>query len=421
MVTGGYERSAALLLRAQEVIPNGVFGHRRTFAFTPTSSRTLPDTYPHFVDRAQGCRMWDVDGNEYVDWLCGYGPMIAGYADPAVEAAAAAERARGDCYDFPSEVSVARAERLVGQQAAAAGGSWGRGWAAFALNGTDAVTMAMVVARAATDRSVIVMADGAFHGNLWFARAGPGWDPADGARTRTVPWGDTAALAAVLAAEPVAAVLLCPYEQLVGAENRLPPAGWWATVRDLCTEHAAALVVDDIRSGFRVDPAGTCAHFSIEPDLVVLSKALANGYPVSAVVGAGWLREAAAEVFISGTFWGQASGLAAALATLDRLACPGAYQHLASTGRRLTDGLVAVGADHGIEVLVSGPPALPHVRIADDPRHELACALATELAAEGTLVHPTHNWFVSLAHTAADVDLTLEHAAAAMARVAASR
>lgn len=411
MTSPAFERSRALSARAAKVIPNGVFGHRRTMAFAGGSLRTIPDSYPHFVDRAAGCRMWDVDGNEYIDYLCGYGPMIAGYANPRVDAAAAAERARGDCYDFPAEVSVRLAERLVASHE-------GLAWATFALNGSDAITMALVMARCAADRSTIVMAEGAFHGNHLWAAAGPGWSPADHHDTRTVPWGDAERLAAAVTAEPIAAVVLCPYEQLVGADNNMAPPGYWSAVREACTATGTMLIIDDVRSGFRVDPAGTCAHFGIRPDLLVLSKAMANGYPVAAVLGAEQLRAAASTVFVSGTFWGQASGLAAATATLDLLGEPGAYGHLASMGQRLTTGLVGIGSDHGIDLVVSGPPALPLVRFADDHDYALACEFAERVAAQGSLIHPTHNWFMSLAHTPEDIDRTLEHATVAMAGLA---
>ena len=406
-----FERSAALAARAERVIPNGVFGHRRTFAFASGVMRTIPDDYPHFVERAEGCRVHDVDGHEYIDYLCGYGPMIAGYANPAIEAAAAMERARGDCYDFPTDTSVLLAERLVGLHA-------GTAWAAFSLNGTDAITMAVVIARAATGRDALVVATGAFHGNHTWASGGPGWSAADHHQTRSVPWGDAEALAAALRAEPVAAVVLCPYEQLVGADNTMPPAGYWDAVRAACDEVGTMLVIDDIRSGFRVDPAGTCAHFGIRPDLLVLSKAMANGYPIAAVLGTEPLRDAASTVFVSGTFWGYGPALAAALATLDQLAAPGAHERLTGLGRRLTDGLTKLAADAGHDLVVTGAPALPHVRFAHDPTYDLACAFATELAARGTLIHPTHNWFLSLAHTEDDVDETLAQAADALAALA---
>lgn len=402
-------RSAELLARARRVVPNGVFGHRRAFAFAAGVARAIPEDYPHFVAGANGCRFTDVDGSTYIDYLCGYGPMIVGYDNERVEAAAAAERGKALCYNFPTDAYVALAERLVATVR-------GADWAAFALNGSDALTMALVVARAATGRSAVVIAEGAFHGNLTWASAGPGWDPADRCRTRTVRWGDADELGRTLEEESVAAVVLCPYEQLVGADNRLPPADYWPAVRRHCNAAAAVLVVDDVRSGFRLDAGGSCAWFGIEPDLVCLSKAMANGYPAAALVGRDALRDAAESVFVSGTFWGYPPALAAALETLAILGDPGfdACAHMAEMGRRLTSGLGALAADLGVPLVTSGPEAMPLVRFVGDDDFTLACRFAASLAAHGTFVHPTHNWFLSLAHGPDDVDTTLEHAAAAL-------
>ncbi len=413
-MTSTFRRSAALMQRATEVIPNGVFGHRRMFAFAGDIALSLPDEYPHFVERAEGCRFWDVDGNSFIDYLCGYGPMIVGYGNEQVEAAAAREQARGGCYTFPEARSVDLAERLVAAQPGAA-------WAAFALNGTDVITMALVIARAATGRDVVVVAEGGFHGNVTWASQGRGWSPQDHYQTRTVPWGDAGGLSAALEAEPVAAVVLCPYEQLVGAENRFAPDGYWDLVRESCFRHGAQLIIDDIRSGFRVDTAGTCVHFGIRPDLVAQSKAMANGYPIASLTGADHLRDAASAVFVSGTYWGFAPAMGAAMATLDLLAEPGAQEHLERAGRHLTNGVAALAAEHGHELLVSGPPAMPHVRFAGDDDYALACSFAQRMALEGSLVHPTHNWFLSLAHTPADIDRTLEHAASVMRELGGQR
>jgi glutamate-1-semialdehyde 2,1-aminomutase len=406
-MTPTFGRSTDLMQRAKRVIPNGVFGHRRMFAFAGDISLTLPDDYPHFVERAEGCRFWDVDGNTFIDYLCGFGPMIVGYGNEQVESAAAGERTRGGSYSFPPALSVDLAERLVAAQPGAA-------WVAFALNGTDVISMGLVIARAATGRDIVVVADGGFHGNVPWASQGPGWSPDDHHLTRTVPWGDADAMESMLDQVKTAAVVLCPYEQLVGAENRFAPDDYWDRVRRACTRHDTQLLIDDIRSGFRVDAAGTCAHFGIEPDLVTHSKAMANGYPIATLMGAEHLRDASESVFVSGTYWGYAPAMGAAMATLDLLDEPGAQKHLDTVGRQLTDGLIASAAERGLEVLVSGPPAMPHVRFAGDDDYALACSFAQRMALEGSLIHPTHNWFVSLAHTPADIDRTLEHAVSAL-------
>ena len=413
-VRAEFLRSTDLAQRAAQVVPNGVFGHQRSFVFAGGVSRPIPADYPHFVSRAEGCRFWDVDGNEFIDYLCGYGPMIVGYRNERVDRAAEAERAEGTCYNFPSVRYVELAERLVALEPVAR-------WASFALNGTDALMLGLVVARAATGRSALVVADGAFHGNQPWAREGPGWSPGDRSQTRTVPWGDADALGELLASEPVAAVVLCPYEQLVGADNRMPPPGYWDAVRHHCTAHGCLLMIDDIRSGFRLDAAGSCAHFGIQPDLICLSKAMANGYPVAALVGTDAVRPAAEEVFVSGTFWGFGPALAAALATLDLLGEPGTRERLSALGRRLTDGLSALAQVHDLQLVVTGPAALPHVRFDGDVDYELAARFATLMAVQGSFVHPTHNWFLSLAHQPDDIDRTLEHAEVALAGVTRNR
>lgn len=404
---------AALLARARAVIPNGVFGHRRSFAFTATQIRTIPEDYPHFVVGARGCRFSDADGRPYIDYLCGYGPMVSGYARAEVDAAFTAQQSRGVCHSLPSPVEVALAEALVARHP-------GMAWSACSQSGTDAIDVAIAVARAHTGRAALVVAHGAWHGNHVNLAFGAGRVAQEQGQVRRIAWGDLAALADALAREPVAAVLLCPYDQQVGAANALPPAGHWAQVRALCDRHGAALVLDDIRAGFRLDPRGSAAHFGIAPDLHCLSKALANGYPVAATLGSAALLAAAERVFVSGTFWGLAPALAAALANLELLDAA-ACAHMAAMGTRLCDGLQALAARRGLELAVSGPPALPLVGFAGDHEHALACAFSEAMARRGVLLHPTHNWFLSLAHTPADIDETLERAEGALAALPAGR
>jgi glutamate-1-semialdehyde 2,1-aminomutase len=405
-----FDASRRLLARAQRVIPNGVFGHRRTFAFAGGASIWIPSDYPHFVERAEGCRFWDVDGNEYIDYLCGYGPMIVGYRNPRVEKAVAAEQERGICHDFPGERYLEVAELLTATQKNA-------DWAALALNGTDAVSMALVVARAHTGRSTVVVAENAFHGDHSWSSVGAGRVAADLSETRFVPWGDARRLGEVLSAEPVAAVVLCPYEQLVGAPNRMPAEGFWTEVRRLCDSHGALLIIDDIRSGFRLHPAGSCAFFGIDADLVCVSKAIANGYPLAAAMGTDRIRAAAEEVFVSGTFWGFSPALAAAVETSRILRETNATARMARIGRMLISGLTEVAEKNGFQIRVSGPEAMPLVQLEHDEDYALMCQFVRNLAHQGSFAHPTHNWFLSAAHRAEDVERTLEHAGAAFARM----
>lgn len=410
---GGDDRDRALLERARAVIPGGVFGHRRSFAFVGDRPRELPESYPHFVERAAGCRFTAADGVERIDYLCGYGPMISGYARAEVDAAFTAAQARGLCYSLPAALEVEVAERLCARTPGAA-------FAAFSLSGSDAIGLALTIARAHTRLPGIIVAEGAWHGNHSNLSLGAGREARERAHTAVVTWGDVDELAAALAREPVAAVLLCPYDQQVGADNRLPPPGLWAAIRRACDRAGALLVLDDVRSGLRLDPRGSAAHFGIDADLVCVSKALANGYPAAATLGRAALRRAAEAVFVSGTFWGFAPALAAARANLE-LVDAAACEHMAAMGERLVVGLTGLAAARGLGLVCSGPPALPLVRFEEDPEHALACAFAEAMAARGVLVHPTHNWFLSTAHGPADVDETLERAEAALAALAPGR
>lgn len=397
---------AAILARARARIPGGVFGHRRSFAFVDGVMRGLPERYPHFIARAHGCRIVDADGAEYIDLLCGYGPMISGYGRAEVDAAFAAQQARGVAYSLPSTIEVELAEALVARTP-------GSAWAAFSLSGTDSVGLALAVARAHTGREALVVAHGAWHGNHTSMAFGSGRIDADRQRTRWIRWGDPEEARAALEREPVAALVLCPYDQQVGAPNHLPPPGYWAAIRRHCDASGALLVVDDVRSGLRLDPRGSAAHFGIDADLICLSKALANGYPAAATLGGERLRAAAEAIFVSGTFWGFAPALAAALANLELLDAA-ACRVMAALGRRLGDGLVALAAARGVGLTISGPPALPLLRFAEDPAFDRGCALAEGLARRGVLIHPTHNLFLSLAHQPGDIDEILEAAEAAL-------
>jgi glutamate-1-semialdehyde 2,1-aminomutase len=392
--------------RACKVIPNGIFGHHRSLAFVGSRMEAIPMEYPHFVRRAKGCRFQDSDGNEYIDYMCGFGPMIAGYANPRIEAAAREQESRGVCFTFPSELSITLAEKLCLTQK-------GADWSIFLLNGSDAVMTALVIARAHTGRSLVACARDSFHGNHSWNRFGPGYIEADRSQTLFFDWPDTEELSELLRRNKVACVVLCPYEQVVGAVNRMPEPGYWTTVREVCDETSTLLLIDDIRSGFRLHPQGSCAYFGIDADLICLSKAMANGYPVAAVLGKESYRVKAEEIFVSGTFWGYAPALAAARETLEILSEGAPHEHLHAVGERLTKGLTKLARECGFKLSVSGHPAMPMVLFAKDPDFRLAIAFAQEMMRRGTYIHPTHNWFLSLEHSTSDIDRSLEHASEA--------
>lgn len=391
-----HEKSREWFERALRVVPGGIYGHQSPALLTRGH-------FPHFLDSARGCRIRDVDGNEYVDFMCAYGPMVVGYGNAEVEAAAAEQRARGDTGNLPSPVFVELAERLVSLTPGAA-------WATFAKNGSDVCTWAIAVARQATGRDHVVKVEGAYHGvHDWCNAIRHGFLETDRAAVRSFRWNDLDGLSRLFADMPnaIAAVIVTPFRHDVFADLEMPAPGFLEGIRELTSRNGAVMIVDDVRAGFRLHMGGSTQRWGVTPDLLAYSKALANGYPLSALVGSEPLRRAAGEVFITGSFFMQSVPLRAALATLDVLEKTNGIARIDRAGRRFTEGLKEQAERVGLRVTVSGPPAIPFMTFADDTKFRMSRAFAGACADHGVFIHPTHNWFVSTAHTDEDIDAAL--------------
>jgi glutamate-1-semialdehyde 2,1-aminomutase len=382
--------------RAAAVIPGGMYGHMDAAA--------LPPGFPQFMAGGDGCRLRDVDGNEYIDFMCGWGPIVLGRRHPRVEAAVAARLGEGDCVNGAAPVMVELAELLVDTVAHA-------DWAMFAKNGTDATTVCVTIARAATGRRKVLVARGSYHGSApWCTPRPAGVLPED--RLHVVPfeYNDIASLheAAASAAGDLAAVVLCPVRHDVRREQELADPEFARAARALCDKEHAALVLDDVRCGFRLHPAGSWEPLGVRPDLSAFSKAIANGYALAAVTGADAFREAARAIYATGSFWFTAASMAAAVATIEELRTTDALARMERAGRRLREGLAAQAAAHGFAVRQTGPVQLPLLTFADDAGFELASVWTGEAARRGVYLHPWHNWFTCAAHTDEHVDAALE-------------
>lgn len=390
----------ALFERARRVIPGGVYGHQ-------SPAFLVDGLFPRFLCEARGARVRDPDGHEYVDFLCAYGPMVLGYGDPVVEDAAAKQRALCDSGNLPAPNVVDLAERLVELTA-------GMDWAMFAKNGSDVCTWALAVARRATGRDLVAMAAGTYHGvHGWCNHVGRGFPDGERAGVVSFAWNDAGALEQLFERHPgrIAAVILTPFRHEAMHDSVLPAEGFLERVRALATAAGTAMIVDDVRAGFRLHIGGSLQCWGVVPDMVVYSKALANGYPVSAMLGCDALRSAAKEVFVTGTFFTQAVPIAAALATLRELAARDAIAAMDRAGRRLCDGLAARAGSLGLGVTLSGPPSIPFLTFdADAGSFERSRTFAAAAAAAGAFFHPHHNWFVSAAHEDRDIDAGLDAA-----------
>ncbi len=406
--------SEELYRRALEVIPGGVYGHQNPELLTRGS-------HPLFISRAEGCRLEDPDGNSYIDLLCSYGPMVVGYRNPRVEQAAAAQLARCDSGNLPAPNMVELAERLVAMTP-------GADWAMFAKNGSDVTTWSLALAREATGRDLAVTVRDTYHGvHGWCNKQERGFLDSERSATASFAWNDLDELDSLFAAHPdrIAAVMVTPFRHEAGQPSVMPAQGFLQGIRELCTRHGAVLVVDDVRAGFRLHMGGSTQLCKVAPDVLLYSKAMANGYPLAAMLGNKALERAASRVFVTGTFWTQAAPIAAGLATLDELEATGAVAHMERVGRRLVEGLAGQAAEAGLTVTVSGPPALPFMTFDDDRRgfapgsFVRSRSFAGACAEGGVFLHPLHNWFLSTAHTEADIDEILSVTRTAFETVAA--
>jgi glutamate-1-semialdehyde 2,1-aminomutase len=401
------EADSDLRQRAARVIPGGMYGH--------LNAKILPPGYPQFYARADGCRLWDVDGREYLDFMCSWGPIIVGHQHPAVEEAARRQAALGDCMNGPSARLVELSERLVGLLPHA-------DWAVFQKNGTDATTTAVTVARAGTRKRKIVLAKGAYHGAVpWCSPSLAGVTAEDRAHLIYFRYNDVESLEAAVreAGDDLAAILVSAFRHDMGQPQELPTVAFARAARNLCDSKGAALIVDEVRAGLRLSMQGSWEALGVRPDLAAWSKAIANGYALAAVTGSDAWRQAAQEIYVTGSFWMGGVAMAAALATLDVLESSDAVRHFEEVGQRLRDGLARQAARHGLAIRQTGPVQLPSVLFEDDADYAKSSFFCAEAIKQGVYLHPRHNMFLSLAHSVQDIDLALQVTDHACARLAA--
>jgi len=389
-------RELALRERANGVIPGGMYGHMNVQAFS--------SVHPQFMVSGDGCRVTDADGREYLDLMCGWGPVILGHRHSAVTSAIVDQLGRGDCLDGTSPVAVEFAELLVDTIPSA-------DWAMFVKNGSDATTTCVTLARAATGRAKVMVAHGAYHGAVpWCALRGAGIVAQDQANLVHYEYNDLASAhwAADEAGADLAAIVVCPMRHDIRCEQELVDPEFARGLRALADRTGAVLILDDVRCGFRLDLGGSWEPLGVRPDLSAWSKAIANGQALGAITGTEALRDAARSIYITGSFWYAAVPFAAGLATLTELRKGEALPRIAAAGTRLREGLASQAASHGLEIRQTGPVQMPLLSFAGDVEFRTSTAWAEAAAVRGVYLHPWHNWFLSAAHTDDDIDAILQ-------------
>lgn len=392
-----FEKSVEMFQRATAVIPSGISGNKNP-AFA------VPGSFPYFAEKGEGCRYWDVDGNEYIDYLAGYGPIVLGYNYQKINDAADEQRKYGSAFNHPTPRSVELAEKLVNMIPFA-------DWAVFGRNGSDVTSYSIQIAREYTQRDKIIMAKGAYHGShAWCTPGHGGLIEEDYCKVLSFTWNDAGELEELVKANKgeVAGVILTPYHHPAFADQEMPAPGFWSDVRRICDDHGIVLILDDVRAGFRLHMQGSNEYFGFTPDISCYCKAIANGYCVSAAVGIDEVKNAASKVFFTGTYYTSGIEIAAAIATIDELEKLKAIDHMMKMGTLLQDGLKERAEKHGLQVTISGPPTIPYMSFSNETNFRRSQLFSGECAKRGAILHPHHNWFLMYAHKEKDIKQTLD-------------
>lgn len=424
-------RSRRQFERAKKFIPGGVNSPVRAFGSVGLT--------PRFIDRAKGSRIWDADGNEYIDYVASWGPMILGHADPGVLRALRATMRQGTSYGAPCEL-----ETTLARMVCAALPSVER--VRMVSSGTEATMSALRLARGATGRPRILKFDGCYHGHadalLVGAGSGvatlgipgsPGVPEAFTELTITAPFNDLAAVTQAFEAwgDEIACVIV---EPAAGNMGFIPPvAGFLEGLREFCDRAGALLIFDEVMTGFRTSFRGMQGVSGVDPDLTCLGKIVGGGMPAAAYGGsAQWMDQMAPDgpVYQAGTLSGNPLAMAAGIETLKRLDQPRIYERLDSLAERLMTGFQAAADDAGIPLTTGHQGGMFGFFFHPGPVRNFADAKAgndahfrtfyAAMLEQGVYLAPSafEAGFVSLAHRPSDVDRTIKAAEQAMRKLA---
>jgi glutamate-1-semialdehyde 2,1-aminomutase len=418
-------RSESVFARAQQIIPGGVN--------SPVRACRSVGTGPLFIAEGKGAIVTDIDGNDYIDMIGSWGPMILGHAHSEIMDAISSALLRGTSFGAPTEIEVTFAETL---RAAVPSMEMVRA----VSSGTEATMSALRLARGATGRSKIIKADGGYHGHAdcLLVAAGSGAAtlgipgsagvPAGAAQdTLIVPYNDLAAVEKSFHdhGNDIAAIIIEPVAGNMGLV--VPAAGYLQGLRDICTKHGALLIFDEVMTGFRVAFGGAQALYGIKPDLTTIGKIIGGGLPAAAFGGrADIMRHLAplGGVYQAGTLSGNPIAMAAGVRAMNVLARPGTYERLEASSKRIGDGLLTAAKSAGVPACLNRVGSMLTLFLCNGPVTDYATAKSSDtvrfgsffrgMRQRGIFLPPSQfeAMFVSLAHTDAHIDAIIKAAAA---------
>lgn len=415
MAYKGVPQSNVLYERALELMPGG------TQLFSRRADRFVPGITPMYLERAEGVCVWDVDGNEYIDFGMGCGPVILGHAYPAVTEAVTAALQNGNCLTVNSPLEIELAQRLAELVPCAQ-------MTRFFKGGGEANAAAIRIARGHTGRDVVLFCG--YHGwHDWYLAAnllGP-----DTLNSHLLPGLDTRGVPQALCGTAIPFAynnldsLQAALEQNQGrvacvimeaARSKRPAPGFLEGVRELCEAHKVVLIFDEVVTGFRLALGGAQEYFGVIPDMATFAKALSNGIPLGAVCGRREIMQSAATMFISSTYFSDTLGLAAGLATLHELATKPVLPHIWAMGEKLQQGLQELAARYELPFVCEGFPPILHMSFAvpDEKQKVLMTTIyLQELVKRGILC--LMGAYLSYSHQPAHIEAYLQAAEEAFA------
>jgi len=371
------------------------------------------ETMPKFIVRGKGCRLWDMEGKEYIDFRLALGPVTLGYCYDEVDDAVRAQLAKGVLFSMASPIELELARRIHDMVPNAE-------MVRFMKTGEDANMCNVRIARAFTKRDMILMSG--YHGYQdWFSTEG---SPGNGVPqslkewVKVIPWGNCEAAEKLIRTygEQLACVIAIPYDF-----NDDTSGEYIRFLRKLTKEYGILLVLDEVLTGFRLARGGAQEYFGVEADLAGYAKAVANGYPLSVYCGKRRYMEELNSFRMTTTYAGETLSLAAAVATLDIMKRENVHEHLRVMGKRLMDGFDAMARDLGVEGHAAGHPVAPYLKFTHaDPAFSarLEFLWHRELYREGIFINP--RWFICYSHKAPDIDEALEKGGRALRRALAA-
>ena len=391
-------RSRELFEEALTLIPGGVLGARKPADF-------IDGEYPIFLESGQGCRLTDVDGNEFIDFLCGYGPIILGYREQEVDEAVYRQiKEKGFCFTLTQKYQNQLAGKLAEIVPSAE-------QSIFLKTGSDATTASIRIARAYTQR-IKVMRCG-YHGwHDWCVEMKGGIPEKFYEDVFEFRYNDLDRLEELMAkhGDQTAAIIMTPFGHPNHQKMQVPEPGFLEGAREIATRYGAVLVFDEIRTCFRLKMGGAQELYGVTPDLTVVGKAMANGYPISAVTGKTDVMMAAAhKLFISSTFFPNSEGFVAALKTIEILERDNVLENIWGKGGWLMKKIQASIDKHAVGAELSGVAPMFYITFKKEASGSYKGKrrdFYTHLIRRGFFFTPFHHAYICYRHTDQDLDLT---------------